>query len=301
MPFESLTCDGFSRRSFLRLAGSLPVRSGLPVGTASAAAPVKAKSVIFIFLWVRRAIWIRAIPSLTPPPSIADRLASFPRTRPASSSASCYRVLPAAAIVFRSWHARHHGAGASRRGHSALTGFPNLPARGTNFGSIVARARGDQRGLPPFFSIARGVVMDGSRRIEGYGGGTLSQAYDPFLVGCTQSGDVEFPALELLEGLNPLAFRTAPVVTQLDAAMRRVDPDGPRAWSRKVQSAYDLLLDPAARQAFDLTRESDATRARYGFTTFGQSSLLARRLVEAGGAVCAIELQPARRGAESGV
>ncbi len=142
-------------------------------------------------------------------------------------------------------------------------------------------------GLPPFFSIARGVVMDGSRRIEGYGGGTLSQAYDPFLVGCTQSGDVEFPALELLEGLNPLRIQDRRrLLTQLDAAMRRVDPDGPRAWSRKVQSAYDLLLDPAARQAFDLTRESDATRARYGYTTFGQSSLLARRLVEAGRRMC---------------
>src|SRR5262249_14361261 len=55
-----------------------------------------------------------------------------------------------------------------------------------------------------------------------------------------------------------------------------------QAFSRSVQSAYDLLLDPAARRAFDLTRESESTRERYGYTTFGQSSLLARRLVEAG-------------------
>ena len=129
--------------------------------------------------------------------------------------------------------------------------------------------------------------MDGGRRIEGYGGGTLSQAYDPFLVGCSQSGDVEFPALELLEGLNPLRIQDRRrLLTQLDSAMRRVDPDGPSAWTRKVQSAYDLLLDPAARHAFDLTARERRHPPRYGYTTFGQSSLLARRLVEAGALMC---------------
>ena len=42
-----------------------------------------------------------------------------------------------------------------------------------------------------------------------------------------------------------------------------------------------LLADPKARQAFDLTEESDKVRSRYGQTTFGQGCLLARRLAEA--------------------
>ncbi|MBM4074984.1 MAG: DUF1501 domain-containing protein, partial [Planctomycetes bacterium] len=53
-------------------------------------------------------------------------------------------------------------------------------------------------------------------------------------------------------------------------------------WSRQMQSAYDLILDSRARQAFDLTRETNETRGRYGHTTFGQSSLMARRLIEVG-------------------
>jgi hypothetical protein len=47
------------------------------------------------------------------------------------------------------------------------------------------------------------------------------------------------------------------------------------------QKAYSLILGDA-RKAFDLSPESDATRARYGRTEYGQSCLLARRLVEAG-------------------
>ncbi len=182
---------------------------------------------------------------------------------------------------------RTHATSASghpEAGTVALTGFPELPnPPQPNFGAILAKHRGPQDTLPPFFTIARGVVMDGGRRIEGYGGGTLSGAYDPFMVGCSETGEVEMPALKLLDGLNPLRIQDRrQLLAQLDRAARRVERDGSQAWTRNVRSAYDLLLDPAARQAFDLTREPDATRARYGYTTFGQSSLLARRLVEAG-------------------
>src|SRR5207237_8883471 len=54
------------------------------------------------------------------------------------------------------------------------------------------------------------------------------------------------------------------------------------AWDTLHQRAYDLLTAPAARQAFDLSREPPAMREAYGYTSFGQSCLLGRRLVEAG-------------------
>lgn len=89
-------------------------------------------------------------------------------------------------------------------GTVALTGFEENPKPvKPNFGSIVAKHRGRTDPLPPFLSIARGVVMDGARRIEGYGGGTLGSPYDPFMVGCSELGEVEIPALKLLDGLVP--------------------------------------------------------------------------------------------------
>jgi uncharacterized protein (DUF1501 family) len=54
------------------------------------------------------------------------------------------------------------------------------------------------------------------------------------------------------------------------------------ARGRHYHAAVDLLTSSKAREAFDLTKESDATRERYGRTRWGQQLLLARRLVEAG-------------------
>src|SRR6186997_1874075 len=48
--FRTRTCDGYSRRSFLQLASSLPLALALPAKAARAAQPIKAKSVIFVFL-----------------------------------------------------------------------------------------------------------------------------------------------------------------------------------------------------------------------------------------------------------
>jgi hypothetical protein len=51
---------------------------------------------------------------------------------------------------------------------------------------------------------------------------------------------------------------------------------------RFTQQAYDMVTGPAARRAFDLSREDPRLRDRYGRTRVGQGCLLARRLVEAG-------------------
>ncbi len=53
-------------------------------------------------------------------------------------------------------------------------------------------------------------------------------------------------------------------------------------WSRFAQDAYDLVSSGRARTAFDLRREPEALRDRYGRYSWGQSVLLARRLIEAG-------------------
>src|SRR6185369_6302734 len=89
-------------------------------------------------------------------------------------------------------------------GTVALTGFKEKPGPvQPNFGSILARYRGHSRSLPPFISLARGTLADSARRIEGLGGGTLSQSCDPFLVGCSERGQVDIPALQILDGLAP--------------------------------------------------------------------------------------------------
>ncbi|HVC95806.1 MAG TPA: DUF1501 domain-containing protein [Pirellulales bacterium] len=283
--FSTRTCGGFGRRSFLRLGSSLPLVLGASSSIALGSQPAKAKSVIFVFLWGAPSHLDTCDPKPDAPAEFRGPFGVIPTRTP---GVSFTELIPRIAVRSDRFSlVRTHvttAPGHPDAGTVALTGFPELPTPvQPNFGSIVAKARGNRGVLPSFFSIARGVVMDGGRRIEGYGGGTLSQAHDPFLVGCTESGDVDFPALKLLDGLNPLRIEDRHrLLVQLDAAARRAEQEGVKSWNRNAQSAYDLLLDPAARQAFDLTRETDEVRGRYGYTTFGQSSLLARRLVEAG-------------------
>lgn len=283
--FRARSCSGVSRRSFLRLAGSMPLALGLPTGFARASGTVKAKSVIFVFLWGAPSHLDTCDPKPDAPLEYRGPFGVIPTRTP---GAYFTELLPR--IASRSHRfslIRTHtttAPGHPDAGTIALTGFAETPGPvQPNFGSIVARVRGNRGNLPPFFSVARGVVMDGDRRIEGYGGGTLSQVYDPFLVGSSEIGEIKLPALEALDGLNPLRIQDRRrLLARLDTATRNVEQWRERSWSHEMQAAFDLLLDPGARRAFDLTRESDATRARYGYTTFGQSSLLARRLVEAG-------------------
>lgn len=70
---------------------------------------------------------------------------------------------------------------------------------------------------------------------------------------------------------------------RLDQLAHRVDAaNSARAMENCYQRAFDLILSPAARRAFQLSAEPLAARDRYGRTPFGQSLLLSRRLIEAG-------------------
>jgi hypothetical protein len=284
--FRAKTCQGVSRRAFLTVAASAPAAWGFPADAFATAPLARAKSVIFVFLWGAPSHLDTFDPKPGSPVEYRGPFATIPTRTPGVHFTELLPRIASRSDRFSLIRTNVTSApGHPDAGTVALTGFPELPTPvQPNFGSIVAKARGSQSTLPTFVSLTSGMLADSARKIEGFGGGTLSQAYDPFLVGCSPTGEVKFPALQLLDGLNPLRIHDRrKLVSQLDSAERRSDAAGQqRMWSRNVQSAYDLLLEPRARQAFDLTLEPESTRARYGYSTFGQSSLLALRLVEAG-------------------
>jgi uncharacterized protein (DUF1501 family) len=143
-------------------------------------------------------------------------------------------------------------------------------------------------------------------------GGFLGQAYDPI---CTEFAgkatrkarktliDQVWDDVEPYRGITPESRFQLGSVTQLgpELTLDRLDnrrtlleqieqfrraADAPVARSgidRHRAMAYDLLASEKLRRAFDLDAETDETRALYGMTLFGQASLTARRLVEAGG------------------
>lgn len=284
--FQARTCSGVSRRSFLRLGSSLPLALGLgsSVEPALAAATARAKSVVFVFLWGAPSHLDTCDPKPDAPAEYRGPFGVIPTRTPGVHFSELIPQVAQRSHLYTLIRSHVTTApGHPDAGTVALTGFEENPKPvQPNFGSIVARHRGRVGNLPPFISIARGTVMDGARRIEGYGGGTLGQLYDPFLAGASELGEVEIPALQLLDGVVPNRIDDRRRLSrQLDAVPRTLTLSGFDRWNQTYQSAYKLLMDPRSRQAFDLTRESSQTRERYGQSVFGQSSLLARRLVEA--------------------
>lgn len=151
-----------------------------------------------------------------------------------------------------------------------------------NFGSIIQRVMERRSKLPAFIAIGPGRMRTAIGVLKGFGGGVWGSAYDPFPVRCSELSDVELPSLKLRDKLS---FSRLAERKRLVNRLQRID-SGPGSrslagWAHDVRRAWDLLSAQQTHSVFDLTREDDATRGRYGFTQFGQSCLLARRLVEA--------------------
>lgn len=292
--FQSKDCQGLSRRAFLRFGAALPL-AGAALGSSSAlasAAP-KARSVMLI--------WLVGGPShldlLDPKPNAtAEFRGPFSAIATRTAGMQFTELLPALAArshrfsVVRTninYNGGHRPAGSiawtcgrasdgGEDGNGKPSGYP------PHIGSIVARSRGT-RELPSFISLARGPVGDGVGPSLGYGGGTWGSRYDPFMVACTKTGQVSIPELKLLEGLSPLRLDDrSSLLAGLDKVRRTIDQAHLEEWDAVHQRAFQLLRGGNTLNAFDLSRETPATRARYGKTSFGQSCLMGRRLVEAG-------------------
>lgn len=193
---------------------------------------------------------------------------------------------------------------------------PHAPAHWPYLGSLVdyldgRAAVGDvppvprNMGLPWSFSSQR--IGEVAR--AGPYGGFLGSAYDPTWTEFVGQGtrkayktltDKVWNDFELYRGVTPESRLRLPGMTEQSATELSVDRLGARkslleqmeelrrgesGWveDRNRAQGYRLLDNPKFRDAFDLSQEPDSVRNTYGMTLFGQSTLTARRLIEAGG------------------
>jgi hypothetical protein len=168
--------------------------------------------------------------------------------------------------------------------HYLLTGYrPSPVLEYPSFGSVVAhcrapgQARAGEAVLPSYVA-----VPTASREA---GNGYLPGSRRPFAVGGDPSRpDFRVRDLDSPAGLTPSRLdRRREFLGDLDRLSQNIEAAALRQErDAHFEQAYRLILSPAARSAFDLTRETQATRQRYGMSRVGQSCLLARRLIEAG-------------------
>jgi hypothetical protein len=153
-------------------------------------------------------------------------------------------------------------------------------------GSEMARLRPSDGPMLPFVMLPRPLQES---NVIGKGGsaGFLGAAFDPYYMFQDPAANFSTADLTLRQEVNPDRMeRRASLLQKVDSQM----PDIEKACSEYALDDYDkkaleLIISGRARKAFDLTAEKDAVRDKYGRHTFGQSLLLARRLIEAGSRV----------------
>lgn len=284
--FRANLCQGMTRRAFLRAGALAPLaawNATRPATVQAADERRRVRSVMLVWLWGGPS----HLDTFDPKPNApADYRGPFSTIATRTPGVRFSELLPRIAghsdkfSLLRS--NVNSQSGHLEAGTVALTGTPEQSNVTPNFGSIVAKSRG-AGDLPPFIAVGRGTPRDVVGIMKGYGGGSWGKLFDPFQVGCSDDGEVELPALKLLDGLTPQHIDDRrKLLSQLDELQRKGEQVEHRKWDSSTRRAYDLLTVPEARKALDLSRETAKTREDYGFTSFGQSCLLGRRLVEAG-------------------
>jgi uncharacterized protein (DUF1501 family) len=184
----------------------------------------------------------------------------------------------------------------SSSGYYMTTGHPHVPMGAENakpgkpndwpsLGALVKRVVPGQGGLPAAITLPEQSANDGNLTWPGQDAGFLGRTADPWLLTCEpaapnfQVTGLGLPADVTTTRFDGRAALLAQVNQQLDG-MARVGNLG--TFTAQQQQALDLIAGSRARRAFNLQDEPAAMRDRYGRTKFGQSIVLARRLVEAG-------------------
>lgn len=151
-------------------------------------------------------------------------------------------------------------------------------------GSVISRVFGQKSELPASIILPGQIGNTGAGNFHGQTAGYLGSAHEPFFLGADPAApnfnvaDLDVPAGISAERLDA----RQDLLSQLDQLQHRTETSTTQAHDNSYERAFNLLTSPRAKEAFDLSRETPALRDRYGRNTFGQSCLMARRMIEAG-------------------
>lgn len=183
--------------------------------------------------------------------------------------------------LVRSMHTR--GNDHPQATHYVVTGHEINPAmQFPSLGSIITKELGSRNAVPAHVLVPK---WDRGRQYEDYFRASfLGGDYDPMCIPDPSKPDFEVTDLALPKAVSEASVEGRSAF--LHAVDRRYRAMNNRAEHTDMDAfatqALKMILTPAVRGAFDLAKESEQTRERYGRDSIGQSALLARRLVEAG-------------------
>jgi hypothetical protein len=167
--------------------------------------------------------------------------------------------------------------------HYAITGHePNPAMHFPSIGSILAREVGPRNAMPPNILVPQ---WERSRQYEEYfRAGFLGPDYDPMTLPDPAKKDFRVADLTLPKAVSDRAVQSRQAFLKVVDQHYRSAYEGAEHANMDgfTAQAWKMLLNPTVRDAFDLSKEPEKLKDKYGRDSIGQSALLARRMVEAG-------------------
>lgn len=306
------TCDGFSRREFLRVGGlgmmgisladilRLEARGNAPVDPSK---PKNgwggAKSVLFVFLQGGPShidIWdpkpdapsnvrgeFKPIRSNVPGIWLSETMPLLAKQMDKATLIRSMSYTPAG--LFNHTAAHYQMMTGYEPGRVSPSGQlePPAPNDFPHIGAQISRLKPPEVPMLPFVMLPR-PTQESNVIGKGSTAGFLGAAYDPYYFYQDPAKELRLDDLTLRKEMSKERLeRRASLLKQVESQMPEMEKAVEKyALDQYYTKAFDLVSSGRARNAFDLTQESDQTRDRYGRHTFGQGLLLARRLIEAG-------------------
>ncbi len=287
---QNRSCDGVTRRDFLRVGSLTALGLSLPgllrAETLAGESLRGKKDISCILVWLQGGI--SHIDSFDPKPEAPSEVrGEFGIIDTNVPGIQLCDPLPRLAVhqdkysILRSLNPRNGSHGVAdaymMSGHKfnqALT-FPS-------YGAVISKERGGRESMPPYIQI-------GTRIDQRFGGGVagfLGDQYNPFVLtddpsrpnfrvrDVSMSGNVDRERFD----------RRMKALEAVDTWQERLEsnPSAIEASDTFYEKAYSLITAPRAKRAFDIEMEDPRMRDRYGRHSIGQGCLLARRLVESG-------------------
>ena len=155
-----------------------------------------------------------------------------------------------------------------------------------NYGSVLRFEKGPRGDMPPNVLLPHMIGQLGGNLPHGDTAGFLGKGYDPFVL----NADPADPNFKVPDMLPPDYISAVRVDrrrswrNEVDKSVQYFEDSNPdsKLMDATFNQAYTLMTSTKAREAFELSQETDDVRKRYGLNRFGQGCLLARRLVERG-------------------
>ena len=285
-------CNGWSRRDFLRIGALSPLGlslgglfsmekmvSAAPTATARGA---RAKSVLLVFLGGG----LSHHDSFDLKPEAVEEIRGKYKGIPTDVAGlhvgellpKMAKTMGKVALVRSQQHGNDHHETATNWVLSGRFGTPfgDHPA----MGAVVAHETGFAGKVPPYVAVPKNPSFTWELGKSAWLGGR----YESFKAGDPNAKDFKVRDLACPVPMKPAQVeRRKSLLAAVDSLSRQIEGNDQIATYDEFQKkAAEMVLSPDAQSAFDIDKESDKTRDEYGRNEFGQSCLLARRLVESG-------------------